>query len=387
MTEESNIFGLRFGSNPDLAPRKEDVEQFLLRPKRKGPLAAHEEDLAKFRRLVQLVADYDRDLQQDTPRTLSLRDRMFYSVLSYSSLFSPQLIYTVELYKYYLDEFLGMDLRKHQSFITAARQEIADLNPRKKHEAEKLAKLEHLATNRENFIKTLMQKRDVLPRELEDIITYIRDNIARISDRCEKAIVILAQLAVDGSEERRLIRDVKNQVEQTLKEDGELRRITKADLDVAQKDLTLLTKEITALLREDVYALSTLYEAIQEHTKTIAEQLSHLLSEANQARPRGLDAERDLFSRGEQVLVALLSDLRLSFKLVKPVSRTGYGQLLELKREEMLASFQEHARKERRTRKERRSGKERRKIIALEFEGPEQRRGKERRTGRGRRRS
>jgi hypothetical protein len=339
-----------------------------------------------FRDLVRQVAEYDLGMQRGIS-DLSLLDRMFYSVLSYSSLFSPMLLSAVELYKYYLNELLALDFRKPEAFISAAEREIAGLNPRRKADAEKIAWLQDLIIDRNNLIKTIGKKREDLSRELENIIKYVKGNIALISGRCEKAIIFLVQLQTGGNEERRLIEDIKSRFKEDLKDGIERGDVTKEVIAAAKRDLAVLSQEIAALMREDVYALSSLYEVIQEHTKMIVEQLAALLAERRIAKAQGLIAERNLFSRAEEALVALIADLNLVFKPVEPSSRTRHGAILEQKREEMLASFQEHVRRERRTtRMDRRIGTDRRKIKNPNYKGEERRSGKDRRTGKSRRR-
>ncbi len=384
MVNEFSVFGIRFGSNLEIEPGPEDLAQFLASPKKPGSRVKHEADLAQFRELVQMVAAYDKDSQRPVSR-LDIRDRMFYSVLSYSLFFSPALLGAVERYKYHLHQFLSLDFRKPESFIRAAEREIAGLNQKKKSDAEKIARLKDLIRERKNSIKAMGKQKDELAREMQNIIKYVRDNVSRISGRCEKAVIFLVQLHIEGSEERRLIADLKNQFSQDLQDGFQSGEITKADVEAVKKDFDVLTTEIAALMREDFFALSSLYEAIQEHTKTIAERIQQLLTEAAKSETYGADSEPSVFSRVEDALIALLSGPRLVFKPFELSSKTRYRAVLEKKREEMLASFQEHVRKERRTRTDRRSGVDRRQFHDTNFK-PERRSGKERRIGKGRRR-
>ncbi len=384
MADESSVFGLRLESNLHLEPGKEDLGHFLASRKSLQSRATHEADLSRFRGQVRLVEEYGRESQQVT-KGLGIQDRMFYSALSYSSFYSPALLGVIELYKYYFHQFLSIDVRKPQAFIQAAEQEIASLNPKKRVDAEKIARLRDLVKDRRNMIISMGKKKGELSRELKNIAGYVRLNIARISGRCEKAIIFLVQLQTEGSEEQRLIADIKDQFKQDLKDGLQRGGVTMADVEAARKDLAVLSKEIAALIREDVFALSSLYEAIQEHTIKIVARMEQLLTEAERMKTDSSDAAL-VFSRIEETLVTLVSDLRLTFKPVIPPTSTKHGKILEQKREEMLASFREQVRRERRTRTDRRTGNDRRKVNDPAFKGPERRSGAERRTGKGRRR-
>jgi hypothetical protein len=384
MADESSVFGLRFGSNVHLEPSKEELGRFLASRKSLQSRATHEADLARFREQVRLVAEYERDSQKLTTE-LSLQDRMFYSVLSYSSFFSTALLAVVELYKYYFHQFLSIDARKPGAFIQAAEREMAGLNPKKRVDAEKIARMRDLIKDRRNMIISMGKKKEELSRELKNITRYVKHNISRISGRCEKAIIFLVQLQTEGSEEQRLVADIKDQFKQDLKDSLQRGGVTMAAVEAAQKDVAVLSKEIAALMREDVFALSSLYEAIQEHTKKIVERMERLLTQAEGVKTDSSEAAM-VFSRIEEALVTLISDLRLTFKPVMPSSGTKHGHVLEQKREEMLASFREQVRRERRKQTDRRAGKERRKANDTAYKGPERRSGSERRTGKGRRR-
>ena len=154
MTKDKSIFGLRFGSNEELAPTREELEVFLKSPKEEGRRELHGNDLATYRELLEAVEAFEQHQQQQYAAPLSFRDKMFYGVLGHSHFFSPVLASEVEQFKYHLHTLLTLDLKKPTAFIKSAEAEMSRLNPKKRDDAVKLARLHTMVDERKKTLET-----------------------------------------------------------------------------------------------------------------------------------------------------------------------------------------------------------------------------------------
>ena len=378
MTEK--IFGLLFGANAHLLPSQDEVEHFLSSPKKSGARSTHRQDFAQYSELLQAVSGFERDRTNGAAR--SAGERMFFGALSHSGFFTLAVQSTITLYKFYLHALLSLDFRKPLSFIAAAEKEIAGLNPNRKKEADKLEKLRSLIDDRKMTLKVLEQNRDDLMNELKNIALYMGENLNRVTMLCEKAIVLLVHLY--STEEQRLLWDIKSDLQYQLS--GDLHGPAAQNHVEPEHDIEALYAAVSSLLRDDVYALSDMYEAIREHTMTSANRLHALIMSVNHRK--GGDDKLNLFENVEEVLISLVSNLDIAFKRPSVSAlKSEYSALLRQKREELVASFLDYVRKERRARNERRAGRDRRTANNPNYAGPQRRIGDERRSGKSRRRS
>ncbi len=58
MTTDRSIFGLRFGSNPELNPAGEELQAFLRNTKKPGSREAHGKDLVRYSELLDGLAAF-----------------------------------------------------------------------------------------------------------------------------------------------------------------------------------------------------------------------------------------------------------------------------------------------------------------------------------------
>lgn len=371
------IFGLRFGANSALQPTREELTRFLETPKSTGG-ARQKQDLAPFREMLETLASVERDrTRENTPD--GVRDRMLYGVLGHSSFFHASLLTALEQYKYHLHAFLSLDFRKPSAFIASAEEEISRLDPRRKQDAAKQARLQDLANERRSAIAALTKRRAELSAELLDIAGYISDNLRLIADRCETAIVVLVHLQVSGNEESMLIDDIKERFKEELRAALHEGVVTREDLDAAKEHVAVLSREISALLREDVYALNTLYEALHERAQSGARRIEDLLRQIKTRRESSIDEEGKRLSAIEQALVSFASDLHFPLNVAAASSATAYQHLLVEKRAEMLDKLFALLQQERRLRTDRRSDQERGTFSTPAYDGPDRRSGKARR--------
>ncbi len=385
MPQQHSTFTLRFETNASLQPDRLELEAFLASPKRPRLKETHAGDLARYRDLQNQMARFDRSLASNGA-DVSLADRMFYGALGHTGFCNTGLLSSVEHYKYYLFVLGTLDLRKPAAFIAAAEQELALLDPAVKPDAAKADRLRILVGDRKKTLKQLEQRKKELVRELTGIASYIRNNLISISLLCEKSIVLLVRLLTEGTEERRLINSVKDHFKRELKDGLKQGSVTRQSLLVVQQEVQEISGEIAAFLREDAFAVTSVFEDLHEHTRTSSNRLSTGLAAAAEAADAGFEQERNAFAAIDDILVSLVTGPQFTFKPPRqPRSLTRHAVLLNLKREQMLADFFEQVRKERRERTDRRSGTNRRNAGAGYGE-VDRRSGRDRRTGKGRRR-
>jgi len=224
-----------------------------------------------------------------------------------------------------------------------------------------------------------------LAAELRFLALYIRDNLVRIGKLCEISVIVLAELEAVRTKE--LIEDVKTSFKTQLKDILRRRQVTKKELENAKQKLDAITTEIADFVREDIDTLTTIYEAIRDHTKKTAIGIAIHLADIESKKGGSVQESRALFQRLGQDLVSLLSDHSLEPK--KSIIRidTPRQDLLTKKRIETLDYLFEQVRKERRTRTDRRSERARRQVNKANFWGGERRSDYDRRAGEVRRKS
>jgi len=384
MPTDKSIFGLRFGSNEKLLPSQEDLRVFLANTHKLGARELYADDLAPYRKLLEDVQAFEKNQLQDAEGP-DFREKIYYAVLGRSSFVNHALKSAVEQYKYHLHALLLLDFKKPAAFIKSAEEEMGRLNLKKKDDAAKLARLRAMVEERQRTIELLGKRRAVLAAELGDIARYIRDNLIRIEKLCEASIVVLVDVQFRQKKENQLIEDIKTQFKERLRDSLHQGLITRQHLESVKEDVNLLSKEISALIREDVYAMTGLFEAIHGHAKKIAREIDALLAQTGGRENKGFDEEAGLFAQIERALVSLLSDYRFELKAAEIRTRTAYEDIFLEKRREMLAYLFDLLEKERRTPADRRSAADRRKFIDPNRKGPERRSGKDRRSGKNRR--
>jgi hypothetical protein len=380
MPTDKSIFGLRFGSNEKLLPSQDDLRAFLAGTARE-PRA---DGLALYGKLLEKMQAFEREQQQDSEGQ-DFRKKIYYGVLGRSSFVKHALKSAVEEYQFHLHALLELDFRKPEAFIKAAEEELGKLSLKKKDDAAKLARLRGMVEERQRAIEVLGKRRAILAAELGDIARYVRDNLVKIEKLCEASIVVLVDVQLRQKKENQLIEDLKTQFKERLRDSLHQGSITRQHLESVKEDVSLLSKEISVLIREDVYAMTGLFEAIHDHAKRTAREIDALLAQTRGKESKGFEEEAGLFARIEEALVALLSEYRFELKATEVRTQTAYEDIFLGKRREMLAYLFDLLEKERRTPADRRSAADRRKFNDPNRKGPERRSGKDRRSGKSRR--
>jgi hypothetical protein len=384
MPKDELIFGLRFESNAELNPTQDELRHFLASTRKAGSRELHSSDFARYHGLIESIREFARRQHFDT-EVQDIRDRMFYGVLGFSQFAHPTLELSVGQFKYHLHMLAALDFRKPMAFIKTAEEEMAGLNLKRKDDAARSQRLRGMVEERKQALAALRKQRSDLAQELRYIAQYIRDNLVRIERLCEASIVILVDVMVSQQAERRLVADVEEQFKDSLKDPLQGGPVTPQQLEDARKDVAVLAREITALVREDIYALTGLYEAIHEHVRSRSGAIDVLLAKTGGGRDDRGDQDLTVFTEIEQVLVALIRDYRFELKAGIVRSEAAHDGILREKRRYLLDHIFTLFEQERRTRSDRRSGKDRRK-HPLPTPPRERRAGKERRTRKSRRR-
>ena len=379
MNIERNIFGFRHPSNVFLYPSPEELAAFVASPARTPG-----SDLAAYRTLIdevrgsELLSPLER-IEQD------LGQKVFTGVLSHTRFASPALAAEFEHYQYLLHVLKAADLRKPATFIRAADEEMAKLDPRNKAQADRLHRLRTLSDARRRELQALQRRREALCAELVNIARYVRDNLVKIERVCRTALVVLSDVRLAGQIEQRLMEDVKEHFRHDLKETRDRRTLTPSYLERLKRDVEMLAKEIATFRRETAAAIETLYQATIRHAGDNARAIDSLLAKLGERRCEGDATDQALFGRIEQQLVTVVSGYRFEFSLRDRTTTTPYADVFNSKKRDALASLFDLVRGERRALANRRRGRDRRMFDLPSPKTLERRGGKERRSGRDRR--
>jgi hypothetical protein len=379
MRKDKPIFGLRYDANEKLLPTHEDLRVFL-----KSRDARHGDGLGAYRALIADLQAFEQSRLHDVSPH-GIRDKTYYGVLDLSCFVNHALLSAVEEYQYHLSALLALDFRKPAAFIRSAEAEMKRFNLKRQDDAAKLAKLKGMVEDRKETIVLLKKQWAIITAELNHIARYIRDNLHKVGNLCEASIVVLVDFQLQHQQEVRLMEDIKSYFKDQLRESLHQGSITKLHLEAAKKDVELLSKEISALLREDVYAISGLFEAIYNHVRGKAGELNALIGRIGEKAGSGFEEEAQLFTQLERVLVSLISDYHFELNLKAVRTETAHKAIFEEKRNEVLAYLFELLEKERRSSRDRRSAANRRKFADAGFRDPERRKKEERRKGKNRR--
>jgi len=377
MTNDNSIFGIRFGSRDDLYPTLEDLRVFLESPKTPGGQELHRNDLARYQELLDSVAAFERRKLQATSWQ-NVRETLFFHVISHSQFASVALKLEVVQYKYHLHALMTLDFKEPLVRIKSAEDEMRTLDPNSKADAVKLDRLRGVVKDQQKKLETLRKQRTALEKELGHIARYIRDNLLKIAKRCETAIVILAELQVRQDKEKLLIEGVKVDFKERLRTALRQGPITKAHLAIVKRAVANITQKLSILIREDLYAMSGLYEAIYVHGLKIAREINASMARKEGNKSGNVEEDRELLEQVGRALVSLVSDFHLKLKTTEILDPTSQANTLLEKRHEMIDFVFNKLQQERRARKNRRSSIERRAFNDPNYTYPERRKLKRR---------
>jgi hypothetical protein len=223
-----------------------------------------------------------------------------------------------------------------------------------------------------------------LVEEAGYLAQYIRDNLPDRPSQ-ETSIAVRGKL-ITRIKENQLIEDIKlhftRQLEDSL-HDGLAGRQRPGN---AENDTALLSKEISDNFRENIFALTQLFESIYDHTLRVVHEIDTLMGEYRKTRDRNFAEEMELFTRIERVLDSLIADRRFELKAAETRSETAHKDIFLEKRREIFDYLFELMQKDRRV-WIRRSRETRRCADDARYSNPERRSKDDRRAVSDRRRA
>jgi hypothetical protein len=383
MAIDKTIFGLRFGANDELSPAQEDLRIFLQSTKDKNGKTLHGEDLTTYNEMLANLQAFDHNRKRGIIAG-NLERKVFFEALEHVSFFKPAFKSAVEQYKYHLHTLNSIDFKKPTNFIKSAEEEIGRLNPKKKDDSAKLARLKVMIHERKRSIELLKIRWDSLIKELKHIALYVSENLAKIEKLCAVSVGILTNPQTALNEENRIIDDIKTLFKERLKESLHRGQVTKQDLEDVKRTVEILSREIPEVVRDDLDALASFYQSIYNHARDSVHALKSLMTKFENNEVKNLEDNGKLFLKVEGVLVAAVSECRFEIEIKDPKSQTAYGDILEDRRKEMFDRILDILFRERRIWIDRRQLADRRKFNDPKYRGPERRSGKDRRSGKRR---
>jgi hypothetical protein len=258
-------------------------------------------------------------------------------VLSHTRFFRPALRVAIEEYLYHHHQLQQLDFNKPEKFIRSAEEELLKLNPKKRDDQQKIARLRALVEQRKGDLEALVQRRRAIGGELCHIVAYVRDNIVKVQQLCEDAISNLAKLQVGGKRTEQLIDDIKEHFRGEVRDHRQAGMVTTEYLESVKAEVADLSLRLKRQLLGDIYAVTGIYEAIYDHAKKNAAVLTELIGLAERARKDDVRRDNEVFGRIERTLVALISEVQAEAKAPAPErTEKRLDDLLWEKRREML---------------------------------------------------
>ncbi len=333
---ESAIFGLRFTSNEDLEPDAGELKQFLERPKKDRGAEIHKDDLAKYVQHLKGVQEFEMRRRQGSAE-LDIYERKSFGVLSHSHFFSSALKSAIEQYKYHYHSFSALDFKKPRSFVRSAEEEIGRLNPKKKDDQAKIARLRDMIAQRNANIETLEKRRSQLSKELKNIAIYVRDNLIRIQKLCESSIVVLVDLQIGKEKEHQIIEDIRRHFKDEIRDYMQVGPVSRKFAENLKEEFSKLSKQLSQTVLEDVYSIARVYEQIHDHAKKFASSLDRLVLRIEAEKRTDFDEEKNVLGRVGQELILLITEYDFEIREPEDIQhKDEHERLLMTKRKEML---------------------------------------------------
>jgi hypothetical protein len=264
-------------------------------------------------------------------------------------------------------------------------EEIEKLNPKKKDQAAKRERLLVLVNERKELLARRTRRRAAAAEELVNIAGYVRENLARILSLCKASLTVLRDFRTSRETERRLIEDLKTHFKEQIRDSLHHGPVTKLYIETLQREVSLITQELSSLIAHDVHALAGLYQSIHDHVEPVVRGLASALAELENKKDLMAEDAGAVFAQMERQLSSLLSAHRFELSMTEPRVRTVYPSILLEKRKESFDRLFSLLSRERRASRDRRSNRDRRMRTATGPAGPERRNGKDRRAGTDRR--
>jgi hypothetical protein len=333
---DTSIFGLRFKSNEALQPDAVNIAAFLSLPRTPGAKETHRDVFENFSHYQDLVAQSENGSYAGLGRQ-DFGERILLGVLSHTRFFQPALRIAIEEYLYHHHQLLQLDFNKPEKFIRSAMDELGRLNPKKREDQQKMARLQVMLDQRKADLESLTMQRRMLIGELCHIAAYVRDNIVKVQQLCEDSIASLARLQVGGKKTEQLIEDIKEHFKGEVRDRRQMGAVTPDYLETVKAEVAELSQLLKRQVLEDIFVVTGAYESFFEHAKRHAALLTDLTARAEQSRRNDKVRDDRVFTEIERVLITLVTECRPA---MKPSARTEaaarHEDLLRDRRREMI---------------------------------------------------
>jgi hypothetical protein len=341
-------------------------------------------DLALFRGLLKSIAAFAQKQLPEAEQE-DIQKQLFYSALYYSQFAGQAFLSALELFLYHMHALASIDFDTPSSFIQSAQNTMGKLSKKKIDDVMRMVRLHEMVGERKEIIKKRTQSWDELAAELCRIASYIKDNLVKIEKCCEASIIMLSDRSVTGQKAERLVEDIKTLFKDQLKTRLHADKVTKQEVENSLQEANLLIDELTDVVRKDIDALTSLYEALHDHVHGTIPVIETLLREIEGIKKKGPEEKRPLFVKLEHALLSVLAVHRLQQNTTVIYAATARERLILHERKKMLDCLFEIVQSDRRSRTDRRSSGDRRKFQDPNYRGPERRINKDRRGGKSRR--
>jgi hypothetical protein len=384
MTIDKTIFSLPFASRENLRPTPEQMNAFLVATAGATSQNQRGNDLAMFRGLLKSI-DAFAHKQLPAAEQEDIQKQLFYSVLYYSQFAGQALLPALELFLYHMHALASIDFATPSSFIQSAQNTMGKLNKKKLDDVMRMVRLHEMVGERKEIIRKLSQSWVERAAELCRIALYIKDNLVKIEKCCEASIIMLSDRGVTGQKAERLIEDIKTLFKDQLKARLHADKVTKQEVENSLREANLLIDEMSDMIRKDIDALTSLYEALHDHVHGTIPVIETLLREIEGIKNKGPEGKGPLFIKLEHTLFSVLAVHRLEQHETSIPVATAREKLILHERKKMLDCLFEIVQSDRRSRTDRRSSGDRRKFQDPTYRGPERRSNKDRRGEKSRR--
>lgn len=383
MNPDQPIFESRRTARESIRPTDESLAVFLSNTEKECGRELHLDDLAGYRRLLHEIEHPAEADAGDEPAQIGLIIRN--GVFGRSRYINAELPRAVEEFKYHLEALHALDFKSPMTLLKSLELEMNRLDIKQSRDLILMVKFQEMITGQKKIRSRLMQRYVEIAAELFDIALYVRNNMHLIEERCRAAAAMLSNFEMGREKERQMIEEIKASIKNQLKSVLNRGALSKKDVDIARREFTLLTGEISQLVRADAASLRSCYQQLADSTGKAARAIDSLLHEIEIKKNGTVKENRSLFRLVGDVLVTLVTNPALETGQVRTPESTDQAHLVEAVRKRMIAHLLDAVAKGRRKHGDRRSVSDRRSAVAYRYEGPERRSGKARRVATNRR--
>lgn len=382
MKHEETIFAPRpeGGIAP---PLPQELNDFLENTVMDAVGEPHITDLLTYRRLLSQMETF-LSRKQPAADPGDIDARIVFGVHRHARFLNRELLLAASQYKYHLHAMAGLDFAAPAEFIAAAEEKRKRLRKTKLSDVERLMRLDEMVRERQKMLENLKKRWDQLAAEMLDIAGYIHENLVRMERLCKRSIGLLAAEEVGGSKGPELEDGIKTYFKERLKAALAVRKVTSADVEQVKRDVAELSKELAAIIRDDLFRMADVYEVLFGHISRVAADIGAAIKDLGTADVGSREGHLLRFRRIERMLVSLLSGYPREIEPAKVPPPASSHAIVAKKRQEMHDYLFGEMHRERREKRDRRERPDRRKRQDPSYAGPE-RRSRDRREGKSRR--